>query len=123
MSFVLVVDDNRQMADLLKKMVEIHGIEVKAGYGSRAALEILQNETPAAMFVDLNMPGVTGFDVISYLRNEPRLSEVPIIVVTSDDQPETRQRVQDLGAVRFVVKPIEMQDVDAILGSLGLIEE
>jgi chemosensory pili system protein ChpA (sensor histidine kinase/response regulator) len=121
MSFVLVVDDNHNMADLLKKMVEIHELEARAAYGARAALEVLKTETPVALFVDLNMPGLTGFDVIGYMRNEPRLADVPVIVVTSDDQPETRQRVREIGAKQFVVKPIAMDQVDTILSGLGLI--
>ncbi|NIW45224.1 MAG: response regulator, partial [candidate division Zixibacteria bacterium] len=68
-------------------MLKFFDIEGQATYGARSALTTLKNMTPSVVFLDLNMPGLTGFDVLSYLRREPRLSQVPVIVVTSDDQP------------------------------------
>lgn len=112
---ILIVDDTRQMADSLKQMISLFDIEVTVAYGPRPAMQALQTLTPDLIFMDLNMPGLGGFDVIEYCKREPRLAEVPIVVVTSDDQPETRQKAKDLGASGFIVKPAEFDAIEGIL--------
>jgi DNA-binding response OmpR family regulator len=117
----LVVDDNRQIADSLVQMLKFFDFESQAAYGARAALTALKNMTPSIVFLDLNMPGLTGFDVLSYLRREPRLAEVPVIVVTSDDQPESAERALESGATSYVIKPISLDVLEASLQSLDLL--
>ena len=61
------------------------------------------------------MPGVDGLEVLAYLRREPRLAPVPVVVITSDDQPETRKRVMKSGATEMLIKPATL---DALEGAL-----
>lgn len=119
----LIVDDNRQIADTLAQMLGFFNIDAQMAYGPRAALTALkdQGETPSIVFLDLNMPGLTGFDVLAFLRREPRLEEVPVIVVTSDDQPESAQRAMQIGATAYVIKPITLDVLEASLKSMDLI--
>lgn len=121
MANALIIDDSRQLADALKKILSLMGIEARAAYGSRAAFEALQEFTPRFITVDLNMPGLGGFDVIDYLQREPRLENIPVIIITSDDQPETRSRAKEMGAAGFVVKPVEIDDLESALENAGII--
>lgn len=117
----LIVDDNRQIADSLAQMLTFFDFEAQATYGARAGLTALRNMIPSVVFLDLNMPGLTGFDVLSYLRREPRLSNVPVIVVTSDDQPESAERAMESGATAYVIKPVSLDVIEASLQSLGFL--
>lgn len=119
----LIVDDNRQIADTLAQMLGFFNIDAQMAYGPRAALTALKDQgtTPSIVFLDLNMPGLTGFDVLAFLRREPRLEEVPVIVVTSDDQPESAQRAMQIGATAYVIKPITLDVLEASLKSMDLI--
>jgi len=72
------------------------------------------------MFLDLTMPGMTGFDVLETVRAEGLDSFV--IVVSADIQPEARVRVKALGAVAFVEKPISSEKLLPILKEYGLYE-
>lgn len=121
MANALIIDDSRQLADTLKKILSLLGIEARAAYGSRAAFEALQEFTPRFITVDLNMPGLGGFDVIDYLQREPRLENIPVIIITSDDQPETRSRAKEMGAAGFVVKPVEIDELESALENAGII--
>lgn len=121
MTKALIIDDNRQIADSLAHMLTFLDIESRAVYGTRAGLTALNSMVPSMVFLDLNMPGLTGFDVLTYLRREPRLRDVPVIVVTSDDQPESAERAMKSGASAYVVKPISLDILEAALQSLGLI--
>ena len=71
--------------------------------------------TPRLILLDINMPGVDGLEVLAYLRREPRLTPVPVIVITSDDQPETRDRVLKGGATAILIKPATLDALEAAL--------
>ena len=115
MSTALVIDDNRQTADALHQMLDVLGVEARVSYGSGPALELLQTLTPRLILLDVNMPGVDGLEVLSFLRREPRLAPIPVIVITSDDQPETKKRVMEGGATAMLIKPATL---DALEGAL-----
>ncbi len=121
MNKALIVDDNRQMADSLAQMLEFYNISSEITYGARAAIALLYDLTPSIVFLDLNMPGVTGFDVLGFLKRDPKLAKVPVIVVTSDDQPESAQRAKDAGADAYIIKPVNLDVLEESLKSLHLI--
>jgi PleD family two-component response regulator len=116
MAEALIIDDNRSTADALGQMLALLGFKSRRAYGSSAALSILGSDfTPQFIFLDLNMPGVAGTEILTFLRREPRLVRVPVVVVTSDDQPETRTRVIRLGATAIVIKPATIESLEAAL--------
>jgi two-component system chemotaxis response regulator CheY len=102
----LIIDDNRQTADALHQMIGVLGFQTRVAYSSSAAMALLGTGfTPQFICLDINMPGVDGTAILAYLRREPRLIPVPVFVITSDDQPETRARVKELGATLMIIKP------------------
>ncbi|MFH1906347.1 MAG: response regulator [Chloroflexota bacterium] len=80
-----------------------------------AGIAILQENIPQMIFLDINMPGVSGFEVLAYLRREPRLMQVPVVIVTSDDQPETARRALSQGAVTVILKPVLVDVLESVL--------
>jgi CheY-like chemotaxis protein len=121
MAIALVIDDNKQTTEALVQMLKIWDITARPAYGPSAAMKILGETTPKIVFLDINMPGVDGFEVLSYLRREPRLAGVPVIIVTSDDQPETTQRALAGGANAVVLKPVMVTILEGALKKVGII--
>lgn len=121
MKNALIVDDNQQMADSLAQLLDFYNIKARIEYGPRAALAALSEFTPSIVFLDLNMPGVTGFDVLGFLKREPNMGDVPVVIVTSDDQPETARKAMDVGAAAYIVKPVDLDVLEEALKSLNLI--
>lgn len=121
MDNALIIDDNRQIADSLAQMLQFFNIKAHMAYGARPALSMLAELTPSIVFLDLNMPGLTGFDVLQFVKREPRLDNVPVIVVTSDDQPESAQRAIENGATAYVIKPITLDVLEETLKALDLL--
>jgi chemosensory pili system protein ChpA (sensor histidine kinase/response regulator) len=111
----LIIDDNRQTADALQQMLQLLDLPAKVAYGSSPALSILAGFVPRFICLDINMPGVDGTEVLAFIRREPRLMNVPVIIITSDDQPETRQHVMRGGAQAMLIKPAT---IDALEGAL-----
>ncbi|NOZ00092.1 MAG: response regulator [Chloroflexi bacterium] len=115
MTNALVIDDNRGTADALVQMLEVLGLSARAAYGASPAMSILSNTIPDLVLLDVNMPGVDGLEILAYLRREPRLVSVPVVVITSDDQPETRQRVMKGGAQGMIIKPASLEQLEDAL--------
>jgi len=116
MTEALIIDDNRSTADALSQMLTVLGFKSRMAYGSSAAISMLgRGFTPKFIFLDLNMPGVAGTEILAFLHREPRLLRVPVVVVTSDDQPETRTKVLKLGAKAIVIKPATIESLETAL--------
>jgi two-component system chemotaxis response regulator CheY len=121
MTTALIIDDNRMTADALHQMLDILGIEARVAYGSSPAISILQTMTPRLILLDINMPGVDGIEILSFLRREPRLASTPVIVITSDDQPETRDKVKKGGATAMLIKPATLDALESALKEAKLL--
>jgi len=117
----LIIDDNRQTADALQQMLGLLDLPMKVAYGSSPAMSILANFIPHFICLDINMPGVDGTEVLAYIRREPRLMKVPVIIITSDDQPETRQHVMKAGAQAMIIKPVTIDILETALKKAGVV--
>jgi len=116
MTEALIIDDNRTTADALGQMLNVLGFKTRVAYGSGAAMTLLADDfVPKFVCLDINMPGLDGTEILAYLRREPHLIPVPVFVITSDDQPETRRKVMKLGANGLIIKPAT---IDALEESL-----
>lgn len=116
MQEALIIDDNRTTADALSQMLKVLGVKARVAYGSRAAMSVLGTGfTPKLVCLDINMPGLDGTEILAYLRREPRLIPVPVFVITSDDQPETRRKVMKLGATVMIIKPATIDALEDAL--------
>lgn len=117
MKKAIVIDDSRTIADSLCELLSLLGIQAKAAYGAVAALAFLSDHDPDIVFVDIHMPGMDGLEVISFLRREPKLFHVPIVVITSDDQSTTHQAALKAGAVEVIVKPVTVEALEKVINS------
>jgi signal transduction histidine kinase len=110
----LVLDDNRDAADTLAMMLELLGLEVRTLYDP-AEFEANFAEFPAdVVFLDVGMPGRSGYEVAAALRAAPRGKDVLLVAITGWGQPEDRRRTRDAGFDRHLVKPPELPEIQAI---------
>lgn len=118
----LIIDDNRQTADALQQMLGLLDLPARVAYGSSAAMSVLASVVPQFICLDINMPGVDGTEVLAYIRREPRLMKVPVVIITSDDQPETRQHVMRGGAQAMVIKPVTIEILEGAFKKAGIVK-
>ena len=121
MSEGLIIDDNRQTADAIQQMLTLLELPARVAYGSSPAISMLSSFVPGFICLDINMPGVDGTEVLAFLRREPRLMKIPVVVITSDDQPETRQRVMRGGAQAVVIKPATLDALENAFKRAGVL--
>lgn len=118
---VLVVDDSKLARRLLiNALPEAWDVEITEAANGRDALAAYRAGLASVMFLDLTMPGMTGFEVLERVHAEDLNSFV--IVVSADIQPEAKARVKALGAVAFIEKPVSSAKLLPILREYGLHE-
>jgi two-component system, OmpR family, response regulator MprA len=112
---VLVVEDDRDIADVLRRSLDLDGYEVKLARDGRAALEQAETFEPDAVVLDLGLPKLDGVEVCRRLRSD---GDVPILVLTARDGLDDRVEGLDSGADDYLVKPFERRELLARLRAL-----
>ncbi|MGB5607042.1 MAG: diguanylate cyclase, partial [Gammaproteobacteria bacterium] len=109
---IMMVDDEPINMEVVQTYLE------EAGYRnfitiseSKRALEIIRQKDPDVILLDLVMPLVTGFDILEILRGDAELKHIPVIVLTSSDDSETKLKALHLGATDFLAKPVDSSEL------------
>ncbi len=118
MSYVLIVDDDKQVADAIADMVSLLDRQTKVVHSPRAAMLMIQQRPPDLMLLDLNMPGVNGIEVLGFIKRDPLARDIPVVFVTAEDDPDTKERVRAAGALDYLVKPVDLDQLEAVLAKL-----
>ena len=116
----LVIDDNRMVADTLCDMLGMLGMNARAAYSPRTAVESLSGFSPQVVLLDLNMPGLNGLEVLRYLKRDPAFKDIPVVVVTADPLPQTAWEAKNDGALAVIVKPATLESLQAALKQAGI---
>lgn len=111
-SFIMMVDDEPIMLDLIQVFLEDAGCEQFMGLSeSTQAVEQVTNNQPDVLLLDLVMPEVNGFEVLRSLRNQPETKHLPIVVLTSSSDGPTKLEALELGATDFLAKPVDPSEL------------
>ncbi len=108
---VMVVDDSITMRKVTTRVLERAEFEVATAKDGLDALEKLQDLTPDLLLLDIEMPRMDGYELAIYMRNDARLREVPIIMITSRTGEKHRQRALEIGVERYLGKPYQEDDL------------
>lgn len=101
---ILLVDDDSFFRKFYATKLSAHGFTVQTVSGGKEALEYLDKTQPDAMLLDLIMPQIDGFEVLTHVKQMPQLAGMPIIVFSTLSQPQDIERAKALGALDFVNK-------------------
>ena len=108
MAKILIVEDNALNIKLFCDLLEAHGHQPEAVTDSRNALDVAREFSPDLVITDIQLPHVSGLDLIKMLRADDQLSEVPIMAVTAYAGRGDEERVRAAGAQAYVSKPISV---------------
>ena len=113
--FALVVDDSITVRRVTQRLLERNGMRVMTAKDGVDALALLQEYVPDVILLDIEMPRMDGYEVASHVRSDPRLADIPIIMITSRVGEKHRARAIELGVDDYLGKPYqESQLLDAI---------
>jgi chemosensory pili system protein ChpA (sensor histidine kinase/response regulator) len=113
--FAMVVDDSITVRRVTQRLLERNGMRVLTARDGMDAVTLLQDHVPDIILLDIEMPRMDGYEVAAHVRNDPRLREVPIIMITSRSGEKHRARAIEIGVDDYLGKPYqEAQLLDAI---------
>ena len=112
---ILLVEDEVVLRETLAEILEFHDFEVKVTESGENALDILNIFTPDLILSDVMMPRMTGFELISIVREIPELVNIPFIFLSALAGNEEKTEGLNLGACNFITKPFRSVDLIAIV--------
>ncbi|MGB1698491.1 MAG: response regulator [Nannocystaceae bacterium] len=105
---VLVVEDSRAMREYVSAVLESTGdIEFEHAESGFHALQYLSRGSPDLIITDVNMPEVSGLEVLRYVRKSERLKDTPVVVISTEGHPVDRARAKAAGATLMLEKPFD----------------
>jgi chemosensory pili system protein ChpA (sensor histidine kinase/response regulator) len=114
-TFALVVDDSITVRRVTQRLLERNGMRVLTAKDGVDAVSLLQEHLPDIILLDIEMPRMDGYEVAAHVRNDPRLKDIPIVMITSRVSEKHRARAIELGVDDYLGKPYqESQLLDAI---------
>jgi CheY-like chemotaxis protein/chemotaxis signal transduction protein len=116
--YLLVVDDSPSVRRVVGNMLKQHGWQVQTARDGVEALEMITNETPAAVLLDIEMPRMDGYELMATVRAQEQYRTLPLVVLTSRAAAKHQQRAMQLGASAYVVKPYQDEDLVNTLNAL-----
>ena len=108
---VLVIDDEYDFVDAIRMRLEANGYEVIAAHNGQEGVELARSRQPAVILLDLVMPKVNGFAALEQLKSDPRISRIPVIIITAKSDTEYAFDAGKLGADDYIIKPVSMEGV------------
>lgn len=108
---VLVVEDEGDVADLLRYNLSRAGYTVKVAESGPAALQAVAEERPDAVILDLMLPGMSGYEICQRLRADPETTRLPVLMLTAKGEAAERIKGLELGADDYITKPFSPKEL------------
>lgn len=123
-TFFLLADDDRDDAELFNEALSLISASIKFHHveNGQAALHFLTSpdcQKPDIIFLDLNMPAMSGWQCLAKLKNDSALKDIPVIMYSTSSNPREKEIAMELGAVGFVTKPADFKVLTKVLGIIA----
>ncbi|HEX6034578.1 MAG TPA: response regulator [Anaerolineales bacterium] len=113
MKQVWIVDDDEEMTRAVGLMLKMLDCDVMSFHSARSAAKmLLTGRAPQMLILDINMPEVSGLDLLEFLRRRPEWKELPIIMLSSESADSTVDTALKLGADTYIMKPVTIQELE-----------
>jgi chemotaxis family two-component system response regulator PixH len=108
---ILIVEDEPDTAEMFAEMLRLRGYRVYKSYGSASALKQLMLDRPDAVMLDIMMPDISGLEVLQFMRRDPALEKIPVIVVSAKGLLSDIKIGMEAGATVYLTKPVAYSEL------------
>lgn len=112
-STIVIVDDVPENLDVLQQMLQDRGHRILLFTSADPALKAASRNPPDLFLLDINMPGMDGFEMCRRLKADPRLSDIPVLFISGLSDTENKVKAFSIGGVDYVTKPFQIEEVHA----------
>ena len=107
-----MIDDDQDMSQAMKMMLKLLGFELRIFNDARSgARALIANDPPVLLFLDLNMPEVTGIDLLDFIRSKSRWSQLPVVMLSAETSDVTVDDALQHGADAYLFKPVSVAEL------------
>ena len=122
---ILLIDDNRELAATMQVWLQEADYQVIAAHDGRTGLTTARQQLPDLIVLDVKMPGFDGWQTLEGLREHPTTAQIPVVLLTVCDDPDSIRKGYELGCTWFYTKPIVHPDhllliIRRILGAMAV---
>jgi len=118
MKTIWIVDDDEEMARAIKLMLKLLDCNTTSFLGARpAAQSLLSGQRPDLLILDINMPEVSGLDMLEFVRRRGEWNDLPVIMLSTEAADVTVDRAMALGADGYVSKPVTIEELEKALNA------
>ena len=118
MAVILIIDDSPTELHMFQNMLEKSGFDVLVADSGEEGIRQAQASRPDCVLMDIVMPGMNGFQATRRLSNDPKTSDIPVIMVTTKDQETDKIWGMRQGAVEYIVKPVSQKKLVAKINAV-----
>jgi CheY-like chemotaxis protein len=118
MKSVVIVEDEADTADMLAEMMRLIGFTVYKSAGGLRALDMIAEKKPTAILLDQMMPEISGLEMLSSIRQDARLRQIPVIIVSAKSLPADLRQGLEAGAACYLTKPVAFGDLKQAVESV-----
>ena len=115
---ILIADDSRTIVSMVGSRLERSGYEVLTAANGESALQLAEERRPALIVLDVEMPGLDGYEVTRRLRAGDATRTIPIVLLTSHDTEAEVAAGYEAGATEYITKPFSPQELEAVIERL-----
>lgn len=108
---VIIVDDEQDNVGVMQMVFEFNDIKVRAAYSGAECLSLLDQEIPSVLFVDIQMPEMSGYELLERIRQKERWRSIPVIAVTAHARSEDEEEIMRAGFNGYIGKPINVMSL------------
>ena len=117
MKHIWIVDDDEEMIRAVRLMLKLLDCETASFFNARAAVQALvEGKCPDLMILDINMPEVTGLDLLEFLRRRGDTKTLPVVMLSTEASDVMIDRANELGADAYVSKPVTIEELERAMG-------
>jgi sigma-B regulation protein RsbU (phosphoserine phosphatase) len=109
----MLIDDDAVTQSVLQRILQKEGYDVIVVADGAETVTMARSRRPSLILLDVMMPGIDGFDLITRLKKEQELAHIPVIFITARDDVQSKIAGFDLGAVDYIVKPFNKYEIVA----------
>jgi CheY-like chemotaxis protein len=115
---VLVVEDHEDTQTCVAQQLEDYGFEVATASDGESAMRLMRERRPALIYLDMNLPNVSGYEVCEQIRTDPSLQDIPIVMTSAQKSVSVRASCIEAGADAFVPKPFQLDLFAEMVGRM-----
>lgn len=112
---ILIVDDNDDIVTTYKVVLDRMGYTVVVARNGIECLDMIDEVKPDLVFLDVLLPGLSGSEVCRSIKDTAKTTDIPVIAITASVSGETRKRMSEVGADDFLLKPIDVSDINRVI--------